>query len=60
MKENKLLIVKKSRWLAKRTPIKPKPIASKPMAVNARFPYGILDSTDTPPLNTDNGCQPTS
>ena len=30
MKENKLLIQKRSRWLAKRTPVRPKPRAEKP------------------------------
>ena len=30
------------------------------MAVNTRFPDGILDSNDKPSLITDNGCQPTS
>lgn len=111
MKENKLLIVKKSRYLAKRTPIKAKPRSTRPnqfwgtdmtkvkvgsfgwvyihvvldwfskeiighsisfqsktqdwldalnMAINARFPNGILDADIIPSLITDNGCQPTS
>jgi transposase InsO family protein len=111
MKENKLLISKKSRFLAKRKPMRPKPRASRPnqfwgtdmtkvkvgsfgwvylhivldwytkeiigysfsfqskskdwldalnMAVNSRYPHGILDSPSHPQLISDNGCQPTS
>ena len=111
MKENKLLITKQSKLLAKRKPIKPKPRADRPnqiwgtdmskvmiasfgwvylhivldwyskeiigfsvsfqsktddwldalhMAINNRFPNGILDSNDKPKLVSDNGCQPTS
>lgn len=111
MKEHRLLITKKSRLLAKRTPLRPKPQATYPnhvwgtdmtkikigsfgwvylhvvldwytkeiigysfsfqsktsdwlnalnMAVNSRYPNGILMSKNTPKLVTDNGCQPTS
>ena len=111
MKENRLLITKKSRLLAKRKPFRPKPISKKPnaiwgtdmtkvkigsfgwvylhivldwytkeiigfsfsfqsktndwlnalnMAVNSRFPDGILEASSKPKLVTDNGCQPTS
>ena len=111
MKENKLLITKKSRLLAKRTAIKPKLKSTHPndvwgtdmtkvklagfvwvylhivldwytkevigyscsfqsktsdwldalyMAVNARYPNGILESDTPPKLVTDNGCQPSS
>ena len=111
MKENRLLITKKSRLLAKRGPFRSKPRATHPnqfwgtdmpkvkvgsfgwvyihivldwyskeiighsfsfqsktqdwlnalnLAVNARFPGGILDAPSRPKLITDNGCQPTS
>jgi len=111
MKENRLLITKQSRLLAKRKPIKPKPKASQlnqywgtdmtkvkvgsfgwvyihivldwytkeiighsfsfqsktpdwmdalNLAVNNRFPGGILDAQTQPKLISDNGCQPTS
>jgi len=30
------------------------------LAVNTRFPTGILDASSKPKLITDNGCQPTS
>jgi len=111
MKENKLLISKKSKLLARRKPFRAKPQAKHPnhiwgtdmtkvklgsfgwvylhivldwytkeiigysfsfqskaddwlnalnMAVNNRFPDGILSSENKPKLVTDNGCQPTS